>query len=143
MRAGNDNALVSAINTMWAITGATTAISTSGSNLVTNWTSAQANYWNTLNAEVFTTGGQTIRAALSQEASTRATQTGQLYGQYTVKIDTNGYVAGFGLASAITSGLAAIFFRSSGLSTPAAERPRKISAPSITSARLRLSVSCA
>ena len=99
VRAGNDNAIVSAINTMWAITGATTAISTSGSNLVTNWTSAQANYWNTLNAEVFTTGGQTIRAALSQEASTRATQTGQLYGQYTVKIDTNGYVAGFGLAS--------------------------------------------
>ncbi len=99
VRAGNDNAIVSAINTMWAITGATTAISTSGSNLVTSWTSGQANYWNTLNAEVFTTGGQTIRAALSQEASTRATQTGQLYGQYTVKIDTNGYVAGFGLAS--------------------------------------------
>ena len=99
VRAGNDNAIVSAINTMWAITGATTAISTSGSNLVTNWTSGQANYWNTLNAEVFTTGGQTIRAALSQEASTRATQTGDLYGQYTVKIDTNGYVAGFGLAS--------------------------------------------
>lgn len=99
VRAGNDNAIVSAINTMWAITGATTAISTSGSNLITNWTSGQANYWNTLNAEVFTTGGQTIRAALSQEASTRATQTGQLYGQYTVKIDTNGYVAGFGLAS--------------------------------------------
>lgn len=99
VRAGNDNALVSAINTMWAITGATTAISTSGSNLVTSWTSGQANYWNTLNAEVFTTGGQTIRAALSQEATVRATQTGELYGQYTVKIDTNGYVAGFGLAS--------------------------------------------
>jgi hypothetical protein len=99
VRAGNDNALVSAINTMWAITGATTAISTSGSNLVTNWTSGQANYWNTLNAEVFTTGGQTIRAALSQEATVRASQTGELYGQYTVKIDTNGYVAGFGLAS--------------------------------------------
>jgi len=99
VRAGNDNAIVSAINTMWAITGATTAISTSGSNLVTNWTSGQANYWNTLNAEVFTTGGQTIRAALSQEATVRASQTGDLYGQYTVKIDTNGYVAGFGLAS--------------------------------------------
>ena len=99
VRAGNDNALVSAINTMWAITGATTAISTSGSNLVTNWTSGQANYWNTLNAEVFTSGGQTIRAALAEEATVRATQTGELYGQYTVKIDTNGYVVGFGLAS--------------------------------------------
>ena len=99
VRAGNDNALVSAINTAWAITGATNAVIESGGNLVTNWTTGQANYWTTLNAEVFTAGGQTIRAALAEEATVRATQTGQLYGQYTVKIDTNGYVAGFGLAS--------------------------------------------
>ena len=99
VRAGNDNALVSAINTAWAITGATNAVIESGGNLVTNWTTGQANYWTTLNAEVFTAGGQTIRAALAEEATVRATQTGELYGQYTVKIDTNGYVAGFGLAS--------------------------------------------
>lgn len=99
VRAGNDNALVSAINTAWAITGATNAVIESGGNLVTNWTTGQANYWTTLNAEVFTAGGQTIRTALDEEATVRATQTGELYGQYTVKIDTNGYVAGFGLAS--------------------------------------------
>lgn len=38
-------------------------------------------------------------AAVQQEISTRATQTGELYAQYTVKIDVNGYVSGFGLAS--------------------------------------------
>ena len=37
--------------------------------------------------------------AISTETSTRATQTGELYAKYTVKIDTNGYVSGFGLAS--------------------------------------------
>lgn len=101
-RAGNDTALVQAINTAWAITGATQAVQQVGSNLVTNWTTAQANYWNQLDAEVFTAGGQTIRAALSQEATARATQTGELFGQWTVKLDLNGYVAGFGLASEST-----------------------------------------
>ncbi|MET3133635.1 hypothetical protein AAKU55_003925 [Oxalobacteraceae bacterium GrIS 1.11] len=38
-------------------------------------------------------------AAVQAEASTRATQTGELYAQYTVKADVNGYVSGYGLAS--------------------------------------------
>lgn len=38
-------------------------------------------------------------SAIQTEASTRATQTGDLFAQYTVKIDANGYVSGFGLAS--------------------------------------------
>lgn len=37
--------------------------------------------------------------AIQDEAKVRATQTGDLFAQYTVKIDTNGYVSGFGLAS--------------------------------------------
>jgi uncharacterized protein YjbI with pentapeptide repeats len=40
-------------------------------------------------------------AAISTEATTRATQTGELYAQYTVKVQTNGYVSGFGLASTL------------------------------------------
>jgi hypothetical protein len=44
------------------------------------------------------------------------------------------------LASARISGFFAIFATISGLSTPPAERPRKTSAPSITSASLRASV---
>jgi hypothetical protein len=37
--------------------------------------------------------------AFQQEASTRAAADGSLFAQYTVKIDANGYVSGFGLAS--------------------------------------------
>ncbi len=38
-------------------------------------------------------------ASFQQEITTRASQTGDLFAQYTVKIDLNGYVSGFGLAS--------------------------------------------
>lgn len=38
-------------------------------------------------------------AAIAVESSTRSTETGSLFSKYTVKIDTNGYVSGFGLAS--------------------------------------------
>lgn len=38
-------------------------------------------------------------AAIRAEATVRANQTGELYAQYTVKVDVNGYVSGYGLAS--------------------------------------------
>lgn len=38
-------------------------------------------------------------AAVQTEASTRATQTGELYAKYTVKVDVAGLVSGYGLAS--------------------------------------------
>ena len=53
----------------------------------------------------------------------------------------SGVISGLGLASAKISGLAAIFAAISGFSTPAADRPKKTSAPAITSPRLRASVS--
>ena len=37
--------------------------------------------------------------AIQTEATARATETGELYAQYTVKLDVNGYVSGYGLAS--------------------------------------------
>lgn len=46
----------------------------------------------------------TLAANIAAEASTRATQTGELYAQYTVKVDVNGYVAGYGLASTLVNG---------------------------------------
>jgi len=39
-----------------------------------------------------------LYARLAQEAFVRANRDGELYGQYTVRIDTAGYVTGFGLA---------------------------------------------
>lgn len=44
-----------------------------------------------------TVGGNTT--AIQEEARVRAGETGNLFAQYTVKIDANGYVSGFGLAS--------------------------------------------
>ena len=96
-RTVGDTTLASAINTMWAITGANQAISQSGSNLVSNWTASQASYWSTLNAEVFTSGGQTIRAALKEEADARATLAGDIQATWTVRVDAGGYIAGVGL----------------------------------------------
>jgi len=42
---------------------------------------------------------RSMSASVQQEISTRVTQTGQLFAQWTVKLDVNGYVSGFGLAS--------------------------------------------
>ena len=63
---------------------------------------ALASQITTLSSTV-TTNNNTLTAALQTEASTRATADGELYAQYTVKVDVNGYVSGFGLAST-TSG---------------------------------------
>ena len=46
-----------------------------------------------------TTGLPAAHAAVSAEATTRASQTGDIYAKYSVKIDTNGYVSGFDLIS--------------------------------------------
>lgn len=48
-------------------------------------------------------GGFSSAAAVKVEATTRATQTGELYAQYTVKLDVGGKVSGYGLASSSTS----------------------------------------
>lgn len=45
----------------------------------------------------------TAIAAVQIEATTRASEDGKLFAQYTVKVDTNGYVSGFGLASTATN----------------------------------------
>lgn len=105
-RATNDSALMSAINTAWGMTGNNNALIQTGGVIQVNWEAAEANYWTQLQAEVFTSGGQTIRTALSQESIARATTDGHLLGQYTIKIDNSlpgrPYVAGFGLASEAT-----------------------------------------
>ncbi len=44
-------------------------------------------------------------AAIAQEATVRSQADGSLFAQYTVKIDNNGYVAGFGLASQTVNGV--------------------------------------
>ncbi len=43
-------------------------------------------------------------ASIRQESTVRAQETGELYASYTVKIDNNGYVSGFGMASTTNTG---------------------------------------
>lgn len=45
-----------------------------------------------------------VSVSLQTEATTRANADGTLFAQYTVKIDNNGYVTGFGLASTAVNG---------------------------------------
>ena len=56
---------------------------------------------------------------------------------------SSGEISGSGLASAKIRGLLAIRLTMSPLRIPAADNPRKASAPSITSSRVRASVSWA
>lgn len=98
-RATNDTALMQAINTAWAVTGATSALIQSGGVIQTNWTAGQASQWSQLQAEVFGAGGNTIRAALAEEATVRANVDGSLGAQWTLKTDVDGYISGFGFAS--------------------------------------------
>lgn len=100
VRAANDLAIVSAVNTALAqITGVSASISQSGQNLIANWSQAQATKWSQIESEVLTANGKTIRAALQQEATTRANADGSLGAQWTLKTDINGYISGFGFAS--------------------------------------------
>ncbi len=100
IRNTNDLAIVSAVNTALAqITGVSTSISQSGQNLIANWTQAQATKWSQIEAEVLTSGGQTIRAALLQESQVRANADGSLGAQWAIKTDINGYISGIGFAS--------------------------------------------
>ena len=51
-----------------------------------------------------TSNNNTLTAAVQTEATTRASVDGGLLAQYTVKVDVNGRVAGFGLASTLNDG---------------------------------------
>ena len=99
-RVSDATALAEAVNTMWSAVSGSVALVQDGGLTKANDFAALASKWSQLQAEVF--GGQgvpSLRVALAQEASVRANRDGSLEAQYTVKIDNNGYVSGFGLAS--------------------------------------------
>ena len=69
----------------------------------TNGVTATASRVSTLQSQVAGSTSSGLRSAIETEASTRASETGDLYAQYTVKLDVGGYVSGYGLASSGTS----------------------------------------
>lgn len=93
-RTNADSALASQITAVVASANTNTAAIVSEATARANADSAIASNVTTLFSSVGTN-----TAAIATEATTRATQTGVLFAQYTVKVDVNGYVSGFGLAS--------------------------------------------
>jgi hypothetical protein len=86
------------------ITTLTAAVNTADSNLaaaIQSEATARANA-DTAEAQSRQTLAATVNsntAAIQTEQTARSSETGQLFARYTVKVDVNGYVAGFGLAS--------------------------------------------
>ena len=101
-RASADEVLASDITTLSVLlnteTGALAAAIEQEAIARADADEATASDITTLQSQV-TSGNETLTAAIQTEASTRAAETGSLFAKYTVKVDVNGYVSGFGLAS--------------------------------------------
>lgn len=94
VRANADSSLASQINTVSAVTNSNTAAIQTEVTARTNADSALSTQITTLSSTV-----NNNTAAIQTEATTRANADNTLFAQYTVKVDVNGYVSGFGLAS--------------------------------------------
>lgn len=100
----NNTVIVNALNAMWATVGASGVFTEDGKNIVANWTTAQAEKWSQIEAEVLSAGGQTIRAALAEESDARATLEGQVSSSWMIKAEVDvgtgkPYVAGIALGA--------------------------------------------
>lgn len=98
-RANSDNALASAVNTLWAALGDGSAIIQTGATGVVNRAGAVATSWNQTQAAIQdpTTHEFISTATVRTEAAAVASRVDGVEAKYTVKIDVNGYVAGYGL----------------------------------------------
>lgn len=97
-RLNDDNALVSAVNTMWAQIGDNQGLIQRGGQVLVNNAGAVAKQWNQVQATIRDADGNLISsAAVRQEASAALTKAGDIETKWSVKTDINGYVAGFGL----------------------------------------------
>lgn len=93
-RTNADNAIVSQVNTQFAtVNGNLSALQTSQTTTANN-VAALSQSVGTLQVQV---GNNTV--ALQAESTVRANTDNDIYAKYSVKIDNNGYVTGFGLIS--------------------------------------------
>lgn len=101
VRVQSDNALSEAINTIWATVGDGTALVQTGSNTVSSRNGALASAWQQVQATLKDpqTGKILTSVAGRAEFNVANDKITGLSGQYTVKLDAGGYVAGYGLAS--------------------------------------------
>lgn len=93
-RLNGDNAIVNSTNTQFSVINQNVAAVQTQTNTLANNVSAVAQSLTTLQSVV----GQNV-SALQVEAQTRASKDGDMEAKFTVKVDMNGYVSGFGLMS--------------------------------------------
>lgn len=96
-RANGDTALSNQITTLTATVNSNTAAIQTEAIARANADSSLSSSITTLQASV-----SSNTTAIQTEATARANADNSLFAQYTVKIDTNGYVSGYGLASTST-----------------------------------------
>lgn len=93
-RANADNAITSSVTTQFATVNSSLAALQTRQTTTANSVAALTSTVSTLQATV---GDNTL--AISSEATARVNADNAIYGKYAVKIDSNGYVTGFGLIS--------------------------------------------
>ena len=100
-RANNDNAIASAVNTIWSNMGNNQALVQTGGSTITTQAGAVATAWQQLQSAITDpVTGQVISSAIvRQDAETAVSATGVLSAQWSVKTDVNGYISGFGLST--------------------------------------------
>lgn len=103
LRVQSDNALSNAINTIWAAVGDGQALTQMGSETIVNRSGASASSWSQVQATLRdpATGRLFSSIVGRTEFNVVNSKVTGLSGQYTVKIDAGGYVAGYGLASGV------------------------------------------
>lgn len=106
LRVNKDNALASAINTMWTAFGSNSALIQDGQLAAVNGTGATATKWNQLQAAIAdpVTGQPISSAILRQDMDVTSSSVTGLKGKWGVKLDLNGYVSGVALNSGVSTG---------------------------------------
>jgi Domain of unknown function (DUF1983) len=106
-RSSKDNSLAEAINTIWAAVGNGEAVIQDSVLAAVTPAAIEASKFSQLQIALKDPDDETkyiSSAAIRQDASAALTATGKLEARYTVKIDLNGYITGFGLASTENNG---------------------------------------
>ena len=77
---------------------------TSGNGYSRGWLIQDFTIYDVSEVEELSATVEDLSATVQQEINTRVSETGDLFAQYTVKVDTNGFTSGFGLASETVNG---------------------------------------
>jgi len=97
-RVNSDNALQTTLTTQYASVNDSIALVQQATTTNANRVAALTTSISQLQVQV-----DQNKAAIAQEATVRANADGDLFAQYTLRLDVNGYVTGFGLANSGTT----------------------------------------